>query len=155
MKAYLLLPRLDRRDAMANDAMAMQERLLALGWDATILCAGGAMRSRFRKLSSGWLQKAEADDLLVYHYGIAWEAGDDFFRAFPGKKVLRYHNVTPPEFYEPYHSGIARACQEGLRRVALLDADVAWCVSDYNVRSLMATGWKGKELTRPPFHRIE
>lgn len=155
MKAYLLLPRLDGRDAMANDAMAMQERLQALGWDATILCAGGALRSRFRKLSRDWLSKADPGDLIIYHYGIAWEAGDDFFQAFPGKRVLRYHNVTPPKFYEPYHSGIARACEEGLRRVALLKADVAWCVSEYNVRSLRATGWKGNAVVLPPFHRIE
>ena len=100
-------------------------------------------------------QATDTQDILIYHYGIAWEAGDEAFQQFTGRKVLRFHNVTPPEFYAPYHSGIANACKEGLSRVSRLSADVAWCVSEFNVQTLRDVGWVGRAEVLPPFHRVE
>ncbi|MEQ8350105.1 MAG: glycosyltransferase [Leptospiraceae bacterium] len=154
-RVFLLLPRLDAFDAIANDVLGMASSLRAFGLQLTIVAAGGALKKEFRKPGKGIWKNASVADLLIYHYGIAWEKGDALFSSFPGRKVLRFHNVTPAEFYEPYHSGIANACREGLRRVSLLKADEAWCVSDYNARVLKDLGWIGLTEILPPFHRIE
>lgn len=154
-QVYILLPRLDRYDAMANDALGMAQTLQRLGIPVTLVAAGGNLRGSYISHKKYIARPGNGEDLLIYHYGIAWPDGDELYRGFPGLRILRYHNVTPSHFYEPYHAGIARACEEGLRRVATLPADVSWCVSEYNKESLLATGWQGAAEVLPPFHRIE
>ena len=154
-RAYLLLPRLDPFDAIANDVLGMADALQRKKYTIEILAAGGKLRGQFSRPSANPWKHAKASDILIYHYGIAWEAGDQLFHSFPGKKILRFHNVTPAEFYEPYHSGIANACREGMRRVVDLSADRAWCVSPFNGETLRSAGWSGEIRTLPPYHRIE
>ena len=153
-RVFLLLPRLDRFDAIANDVLGMRSFFRDRGTETIIVSAGGELKSDF--ISPGKAAGiATSEDLLIYHYGIAWIEGDGFFQAFAGKKVLRYHNVTPAHFYAPYHPGIANACEEGRRRVIELSPQLTLAVSDFNRRELLDAGWRGETVVVPPFHRVD
>ncbi|MBO0704076.1 MAG: glycosyltransferase family 4 protein [Candidatus Dormibacteraeota bacterium] len=66
----------------------------------------------------------------------------DFVLGLSERKTLYYHNVTPPEFFEPYEPEIARGlrqAREEVERVAA-QARVAIAASAYNARELYAVG---------------
>lgn len=41
-----------------------------------------------------------ADDGLIFHYW-GYSELEDFWRTFPGPKVVHYHNITPPVYFPP------------------------------------------------------
>jgi len=63
------------------------------------------------------MQSAD-DDVLIYHYAIEWPKGDEVYAAFQGRRILKYHNVTPPHLLMPYNKAIADACERGRKRLA-------------------------------------
>jgi glycosyltransferase involved in cell wall biosynthesis len=53
---------------------------------------------------------------LIYHHSIYCEDADIVIKASRGRCIVRYHNVTPPEFYK-YCAAIAHTCKMGLLQI--------------------------------------
>lgn len=122
----------------------------------TIVCANGAAdidtvpaETYFRHLPD--------DDLLIYHYAVAWDLGDQIYNAFTGRRILRYHNVTPPHLIRPYSRAVARICEAGRKRLQrlavpnLLLADSHENASDY----VALTGHHPATEVLPPFSQTD
>jgi L-malate glycosyltransferase len=81
------------------------------------------------------------DDLLIYHYS-AYCANLQLFHRSRNRKILIYHNITPPDYFTDYDADLARACQLGRAALPQLrDADLALGVSEFNRRELVAAGF--------------
>ena len=155
----LLTPRLDEGDAVSNDMLGMQDVLRARGHEA-VLFAGEWQTAReafaVKKLASFLKKKT---DILLYHYSIAWDVALELFGRLDCVKIIKYHNVTPPEFFDPYHAGIANSCRVGrqfLKKFVELGCDLHLGDSAFNVADLQEAG-ASEERCRvvPPLHRIE
>ena len=94
-RAFLLLPRLDPYDAIANDVLGMADALESLDFAVEIIAAGGKLKQRFRKPGAGTWKNASGSDLLIYHYGIAWERGDELFQSFPMSSFVGSTELAP------------------------------------------------------------
>ncbi|MFO1072224.1 MAG: glycosyltransferase [Geminicoccaceae bacterium] len=87
-----------------------------------------------------------ASDALIFHFGIYYE----LFNALllgngHGRRIVRYHNVTPPELLPPASARIIGKSLD--QQHAMAEADAIWPVSPFNHRCLL-------ELGLPP-ERIE
>ncbi len=87
------------------------------------------------------LDHLAAEDVLIFHKA----SGDILTSAFlkaGGKKVLRYHNITPGRYFFPYDQLRALNQWQGRRQLKKLVRERlwAWCVSQYNGQELLDMG---------------
>lgn len=155
----ILTPRLNRRDAVGNDIVGMYRILSQAGHDVRIFADTSETELPVHPPAGvpGFLQNRQ--DLLIYHYSIAWQIALALFQSGRFKKVIKYHNVTPATFFDPYHPGIAGSCRQG--RAMLGEFIAAGCDlfigdSKYNVAEGRALGQPAKRCrVVPPLHRID
>jgi glycosyltransferase involved in cell wall biosynthesis len=85
---------------------------------------------------------AGPDDVVILHYALPSRMTDDL-RAFPGRRVLLHHNITPPEFFAPWDEEMVRICALGREQVASLrgDVDLALADSEFSRRELEEAGF--------------
>jgi glycosyltransferase involved in cell wall biosynthesis len=67
----------------------------------------------------------------------------DDLRAFPGRRVLLHHNITPPGFFAAWDPEMVRICALGQEQVAGLrdHVDLALADSEFSRRELEAAGF--------------
>ncbi len=155
-RAAVLLRRAGPGDAVSADAMGQCLALRAQGIEAQLFAHDGELRGENVQPAANLPRYANhTKDLIIYHYSIAWEEGLALIDQTSGTKILKYHNVTPPEFFEPYERNYARLCRLG--RGQLHDVVrrpwFRWIGdSRYNVTDLLAAG-APEERCRiaPPF----
>ncbi len=85
--------------------------------------------------------RAERGDLLVIRYS-AYSPRLLGLLDRPQRKLLVYHNVTPPGYFWNHHPGVAVACAVGRAQLPLFAhaADVCAADSEFNAGDLRAAG---------------
>lgn len=149
-------------DAIGNDILAMYDLLESLGLAPTILCeyVNGDLGSRRAVPSTALAKTVNSYGLVLYHHSIYWEQGEALLRAYAGAPILRYHNITPPHFFEPYSVTHATRCRQGhdqTRRLINLRGRHHWLAdSDYNSRDLLTLGERSDRIAVvPPFTHVD
>ena len=138
MKIIQLLPSMAFGDAVSNDAAAIRQMLLDGGYDTELYARHIDMR-----LPAGMVRHVDdmrllADgDMLLYH----GSTGDPMNVRIPllnGIKILRYHNITPPGFFEEYSRRSKALTENGYQEIRSVAGDFSYClaVSDYNRQDL-------------------
>lgn len=156
----LLAPLLTPGDAITNDILGMYEALERTGLDVRIYAAetdfNGLKLRHISKINSFINRPA---DILIYHYSIGWEPALELLHKKSCRRVVKYHNVTPPEFFVPWSRDYEIACRSGreqLRAVASSDCDLYLSDSEYNMRELVEYGARAeKSLALAPFHHVD
>ena len=105
-------------DAVSNDVVTMQKVLENQGYDAR-LYAGSAdfAEPKVWPLAEIGEFLQDADDVLIYHHSFGWEIGMTMLRQIKCKTIIKYHNVTPPEFFAGVSEWHEEKCNEGLRQL--------------------------------------
>lgn len=129
-------------DAVSNDIVAFQNAIVEMGYPSPIYAEhppGKGWRA-VRDLSQ--LPVLREDDIAIYHHATGTELSRRFSE-LPCKKVLVYHNVTPPAFFAPFDINAAKSCQWGLDNLAVMREHVDLCVADskYNKKDLEKMGF--------------
>ncbi len=156
----LLTPTITTGDAVSNDIFGMKRvlekhghevRIYSEGWTFTDPKVWPASKLR-RYLRS-------SSDVLIYHYSMGWDVGLDLLRDSPSQTVIRYHNVTPPDFFAGISEAHALMCcagREQLRELAGASCDLYLSASAYNMRELLAEGVdESRSFVMPPFHHVD
>ena len=161
-RVFIVLPTFSPRDAVGNDALGMWQSLRAAGYDARIYATWiePPYQRHAKKLDpndrSLWSSPA---DILIYHHAIYWETGELLLARAKNKIAIKYHNVTPPEFFKRYSEHHYAACmrgQEATRRMARHPEAWFWGDSRFNISELLEYGAADNRCrVVPPFHRIE
>ena len=157
-RAAILLPHLEERDAVGNDATGMAAALRARGVETRLF----APTHRFRAARVHAPRTLDAfllaeSDLLIYHYAVYWPEASSILRNASCRRVLKYHNVTPAHFFAPYEPAYETLCREG--RSGLKDlvqsrlVDTFLADSTLNGDELLGLGAPSVFVV-PPFHRI-
>jgi glycosyltransferase involved in cell wall biosynthesis len=98
-------------------------------------------------------------DILFYHYSMGWDFGLQLLRKVKCLKVLKYHNITPPEFFRGISREYEDTCSRGrqqIKDIAAADCDLYLADSEYNLWELLLEGIdKAKGKVLPPFHHID
>ena len=84
---------------------------------------------------------------LLYQYSTG-SSMIDFLKARPEGKLVNYHNVTPPEFFEAWEPLIVPELAEGRRQIGALAhvTDLAIADSTYNAADLAGAGYPRTEV---------
>src|SRR5690606_17446024 len=101
-------------DAVSNDVRGMTAVLREDGHEVAVFAAsaqGVDEDVRPPERLHEWL--THRDDVLVYHYCVGWDVALDAMRKTRARRVVRYHNVTPPEFFVDWSPGYVAACEAG------------------------------------------
>jgi glycosyltransferase involved in cell wall biosynthesis len=156
----VLTPSITTGDAVSNDVAGMYETLKGLGHEARIYAEGWTLSEpkvwpapRIENFLKG------TDDLLIYHYSRGWDFGLGLLGRLKCRTAIKYHNVTPPAFFEKFNQDLVVMCGEGraqLSAIASAGCDVYMSASAYNERELLHEGVPaGKSFVVPPFHHID
>jgi glycosyltransferase involved in cell wall biosynthesis len=80
--------------------------------------------------------------MLLFHFSIGSEVSE-FVRRLPDRKILVYHNITPPDFFRGVNPEVERRCALGLQELKLLAPyfDLGLGVSEYNRQELDRAGF--------------
>jgi L-malate glycosyltransferase len=83
------------------------------------------------------------DTVCIFHFSIGSGAGR-LVKAAPDRLVVRYHNITPPEFFAGFLPHLARQCHQGRRELHAFAAraELALGVSEFNRGELEAAGFR-------------
>ena len=81
-------------------------------------------------------------DIAILHLSIGC-AANQVFKDLPCKKVIRYHNITPPDFFRGYNEQVVSVLEKGHREIASLAhvADLVLADSQFNADDLSAMGY--------------
>lgn len=156
----ILSPSMFSGDAVSNDVLGMHAALSGQGHEVRIFSEGWTISSPrvwHAHTIRGFLKNRS--DILIYHYSRGWAPGLDLVRDQKYRTVIKYHNVTPPEFFARYSRDFARMCEEGreeLGPISRANCELYLSDSAFNMRDLLAAGVsESKSFVVPPFHHID
>ncbi len=160
MKAAILLPVLAGRDAVGNDALAMARLLRAHGIETRLYCDTAVGVEEPTWPAAELLAYAGGPgDLIIYHFSVGWPRALDLLRRARGYRVVRYHNITPPQFFADHSPDYEAVCAAGraeIATVARLGAELYLGDSQYNLDELIEHGApRERGAVLAPFHRVE
>ena len=115
MKIIQVLRNLSYGDAIGNDVLAIKKALTKMGYQNTI-CAE-YIDHRLPKNTAypvNRLLTVEPDDIVLYHLSTGTDLNYTFAE-LPCRKIVRYHNITPPHFFHGYSQAAEDSCKDGLK----------------------------------------
>ena len=144
MRVIQILPTLGWGDAVGNDARAIHRILKEEGYDSLI--GAEAVDARIPKDTAVELSKLPEirdGDLVIYHGSTGSRMNYDI-AGYPGRKMMIYHNITPPEFFRRYNRQAQRNMEYGYEGIRFLKDKFEYCIadSDYNRQELRRMGYE-------------
>jgi glycosyltransferase involved in cell wall biosynthesis len=90
-------------------------------------------------------------NVLIFHASMGQPEVHEFLLTRRETLVLWYHNITPPEYFEPYDVVFAELLAAGRRELNALRSRVALTIADsaYNARELEAIGYRNVRVIPP------
>ena len=151
MRVVQLLTTLSFGDAVSNDTLALGKVIREMGHDTGIYAEN--IDPRLPKGSAQHVREMKflrPDDLLIYHKSTGTDLS---FRLqdHPCRKLMIYHNITPPAFFEPYILEAAALTRYGLEGVTYLKdkVDAVMGDSEFNLSNLRDMGYTCPMMVRP------
>jgi glycosyltransferase involved in cell wall biosynthesis len=160
MRIAILVAVLGERDAVGTDAREMAAALRRAGHDVRM----------FASASHGVGTPAEPleaivdvlDDpraLVIYHFAFGWPPGIELLRRARCRRIVRYHNVTPPAFFAGWSEEYEASCRLGRDEIATLAGlacELYLGDSPFNIDDLLAVGVPpARTAVLAPFNRID
>jgi glycosyltransferase involved in cell wall biosynthesis len=147
-------------DAISNDMLGMYRVLSGQRYEVGLFAESSS-------IDTPWIQPAaqiqrflkSSTDILIYHYATGWEAGLRLLKKLTCRKIVKYHNVTPPECFTGINSEYEQVCRTGrefFTELVDVDADLYMADSEYSRREMVSFGVEeSKACEVPPFHHID
>lgn len=160
MNVFQILPTISLGDAVGNDTIALKKVIAEMGYKTEIYAEN--VDSRLKKGTAKSIKdmpKLSKNDCLIYHKSTGTRLSFDIEK-FGGRKMMIYHNITPPEFFRDYDPNAEKLTEFGYQGVRFLSNKVEYCmaVSSYNRQNLIDMGYKCPIDIRPiliPFKDYE
>lgn len=127
-------------DAIGNDVLTIQRALdeegIATGIYAGSVCE--QWKDAGIAFSTDDLMKLGPEDILIYHASVE-DPFSSQLALLKCKVIIRYHNITPPEFYVPYSEDMVNILEHALLQMKKIrgSADYVMADSEYNKQDLV------------------
>lgn len=127
-------------DAVTGDMLEIRSVLRHAGFASEIYAyhVAPGLENHIRPVSQ---YDGDADSLLIVHHSMGFDGFDQVI-GLPGRKILRYHNITPAHFLPSYH--LQRYAEIGRRQLRQYreHTEVAVAASEYSRQELIACGYR-------------
>lgn len=150
MKIGIATPTLVEGDAVGNDVMGMYMTIKKLGHTPILY----AHNSKVNQSARDMHEIGEDLDVFIYHHSISCDAGVKAFVDLKCRKILKYHNITPPEYFSDPH--MQMKCKVGLKQLTqLLNTQCEiWVDSEFNGQDLFKIKQCDYKII-PPFNQVD
>ena len=142
-RVHQVLATLGYGDAIGHEVLGIQRVLRAAGYTSEIYVETADPRLEHMTIDyREMVGNVSPDDVLIHHFSIGSRASRVAY-ALPGRMVLVYHNITPPEYFIGVHKDLVRLCFHGRRELMayIPRCDLALGDSEYNRQELAALGF--------------
>jgi glycosyltransferase involved in cell wall biosynthesis len=158
-RVHQVLATLGYGDAIGHEVLGIQRVLRSAGYDSEIFVETADRRLEECTIDYREMVGAIApEDVLVHHFSIGSRASRVAY-ALPGRMVLVYHNITPPQYFVGVHRDLVKQCFRGRRELTayIERSDLALGDSEYNRQELEALGFPrtGVLPVVPDFSHLE
>lgn len=157
MRIVQLLPTLSFGDAVGNDTLALRDAVAAMGFETAVYAENIDKRLPLGSAKSvDSLRDLKSDDILIYHKSTGTELSLRL-DSYKCRRIMVYHNITPPEFFRPYSTAAASLTEFGYRGLDYLRDKVDYCLADseYNRGELLRRGFTCPIDVRPVLIRFD
>ncbi|HEY7699062.1 MAG TPA: glycosyltransferase family 4 protein [Vicinamibacteria bacterium] len=139
MRVDQWLPAAHRGDAIGDEAIRIRDVLRRSGSASEIYALDIDEEAEGDVLP--FAERRESDVLLL-HFALPSPLTSAFAES-RARRVLIYHNITPPEFFRGYDDELVRIAALGRRELSSIaaDCDLALGDSEFNRKELEATGF--------------
>lgn len=129
-------------DAVGNDVMAIKKALCENGYMTAVFTS--VIDHKIDDKLVFYLEQIpqlQKEDIVIYHFGSA-DCSYEVIRDLKCKKILRYHNVTPPEFFKNYDKDSEKTTKNGLEQIQNMKDffDYGMVDSEFNKQDLIRMG---------------
>lgn len=144
MRIIQMVPTLNYGDAVGNDILAIRDLINTWGYETEIWALN--IDPRLEKEADTFPANPSLydEDVLIYHGAISSPLNAQF-PSMKGRKVLIYHNITPPHFFHGFDNGAESSCKLGLEEMQAMAAshqiDYCLAVSEFNKKDLLRLGF--------------
>lgn len=147
-------------DAVSNDVVGMFRAFERRGCETRIYAGSWDFNEpQAFPIDAIWDFLEDPADLFISHYSIEWGPGLELLRNARCRKAVKYHNITPPEFFagiSQWHEEKCRTGLEELKIIARAGCDIYLADSEYNRQDLLREGVPGEKcFVVPPFHQVD
>ncbi len=143
-RVHQVLATLGYGDAIGHEVIGIQRVLREAGYQSEIYVETADPRLEHLTIDyREMVGTVTPDDILIHHFSIGSRASRTAY-ALPGKMILVYHNITPPEYFIGVHKDLVKLCFRGRRELtAYIDRSIlALGDSEYNREELEALGFR-------------
>ncbi len=137
------VPTLHRGDAIGDSARLMRDAFRRWGHEADVyaLELDDDLEGDGRRYAD--FVPGGEDDIVLFHYALPSPLTQAFV-GHRGRRIVLYHNITPPEFFEGFEPEMVRICRLGREELQTLkgQADLALADSEFNRLELAALGFE-------------
>lgn len=158
MKILLMHQTVAKHDAIGNDIEAMY-KILNQKHDCKVF-AQNKFNDKLIYIDEDELNEIiyDKNNLVIYHHSVYWEYGEKILKKTKSKIIIRYHNITPPEFFKPYNQFHFEQCEKGRKQTTRLASDLTsafWLAASlYNAEDIRSAD-KDRIVICPPFNKVE
>ncbi len=158
-RVHQVLATLGYGDAIGHEVLGIRRVLRDAGYESNIYVETADPRLEDETLDYRDLVGAVTPaDVLIHHFSIGSRASRTAY-ALPGRMVLVYHNITPPEYFIGVHKDLVTLCFRGRRELTAYIERSALALGDseYNRQELEALGFRttGVLPVVPGFSHLE
>lgn len=143
MRIVQVLVTLSYGDGVGNDTLAINRILKEEGYDTHIYAENIDPRidqtlvTRIHKM-----KPLSEHDVVIYHLSTGCNLNLDI-QEWKCRIIYRYHNVTPPNFFQLYNQNAYNLCSEGVSQAREMGKDASYVLADseFNKRDLLGMGY--------------
>lgn len=144
----------EKSDSIGYDAVYQYNALVKLlGADRVSIFAETFDQKRypntpFQPIDNFYKSASCRHSTVVYHFCDGWDRFDEYLKTHSGRKIVRWHNNTPPWFYADNPRLVAR-CVDGFENVLALASQPGtefWVNSRFTARQLEALGGTADQI---------
>ena len=143
MEVHQFATSLSYGDAISDEMIEIQKVLREEGYRSEIFTRFFDPRMAGRRRDYREYKRISSpENSVLFHFSIGSPVSKMFFRV-PDKKIMIYHNITPPGFFVDSHRILARECYKGRLELKLFVGKVNLALGDseFNRRELEAAGY--------------
>src|SRR5688572_1002831 len=142
-RVHQVLATLGYGDAIGHEVLGIHRVLRGAGYESEIFVE--TADPRLEDLTIDYREmvgRVSPDDILIHHFSIGSRASRTAY-ALPGRMVLVYHNITPPEYFIGVHKDLVKLCFRGRRELTayIVRSALALGDSEYNRQELQDLGF--------------
>lgn len=150
MRVFQILTTFEYGDGVGNDCLAIKHVLKNNGYETEIFAENIGTRVADEAKYIGDMPETNDDDIIIYHFAIGCDLNLKVLE-MKGKLIIRYHNVTPPEYYKNYDSFAYSCCKKGYEDLEIVAKKSKYALSDsnYNNSEMIKAGFRGLAEVMP------